>query len=226
MTTAPDGSPVEVYALLPPLGEAETVHGALPPGADVLDLGCGTGRVARRLVRLGHPVVGVDESAEMLAHLDGVEAVRARIEDLRLGRRFGGVLLTAHLVNTPSDGERHALLASAARHLRDDGRLVVQWHTPSWFETAADGQGGTIGPVRTSLRDVRRDGDLLSATVDYRIDDRTWSHPFTARRLAEPDLDAALHAAGLVRDAWLTPDRTWFSARPAQSSKSSSSRAR
>ncbi|MCE6998071.1 class I SAM-dependent methyltransferase [Saccharothrix sp. S26] len=224
-TTAPDGSPVEVYALLPALGEAEVVHDALPPGADVLDLGCGTGRVAHRLVELGHPVVGVDESAEMLAHLDGVEAVRARIGELRLGRRFGGVLLAAHLVNSPSDGGRHALLASAARHLGDDGRLVVQWHPPSWFDTAADGQGGAIGPVRTSLRDVRRDGDLLSATVDYRTADRTWSHPFTARRLSEDDLDAALHAAGLVRDAWLTPDRTWFAAR-GQSSKSSSSRAR
>ncbi|TQM82882.1 methyltransferase family protein [Saccharothrix saharensis] len=225
MTTAPDGSPVEVYALLPPLGEAEVVHGVLPDGADVLDLGCGTGRVAHRLVELGHPVVGVDESAEMLAHLNGVEAVRGRIGDLWLGRRFGGVLLAAHLVNTPSDDERHALLASAARHLRDDGRLVVQWHPPSWFDTAADGQGGTIGPVHSSLRDVRRDGDLLSATVDYRADDRTWSHPFTARRLSGDDLDAALDAAGLVRDTWLTPDRTWFSAR-GQSSKSSSSRAR
>lgn len=225
MTTAPDGSPVEVYALIPPLGEAEIVHGALPPGADVLDLGCGTGRVARRLVELGHPVVGVDESAEMLAHLDGVEAVHARIGELSLGRRFGGVLLAAHLVNTPADGERHALLASAARHLSDDGRLVVQWHPPSWFEAVADGQGGAVGAVHASLRDVRRDGDLLSATVDYRAGDRTWSHPFTARCLSEPDLDAALDAAGLVRDAWLTPDRTWFAAR-GQSSRSSSSRAR
>ncbi|MEV8441013.1 class I SAM-dependent methyltransferase [Actinosynnema sp. NPDC051121] len=226
MTTAPDGSPVEVYALIPPLGEAEIVHGALPAGAEVLELGCGTGRVAHRLVELGHPVVGVDESAEMLAHLHGVEAVHARIGELRLGRRFGGVLLAAHLVNTPSDGERHALLDSAARHLARDGRLVVQWHPPSWFEAVAEGQGGAVGPVHASLRDVHRVGDLLGATVDYRAADRTWSHPFTARRLSEDDLDAALDAAGLVRDAWLTTDRTWFSARPGQSSISSSSRAR
>lgn len=225
MTTAPDGSPVEVYTLLPPLGEAEIVHGVLPAGAGVLELGCGTGRIAHRLVALGHPVVGVDESPDMLAHLDGVEAVLARIGGLRLGRRFGGVLLAAHLVNTPDGGERHALLAAAARHLEPDGRLVVQWHPPSWFETAANGQGGAVGAVRTSLRDVRRDGDLLGATVDYRVGDRSWSHPFTARRLSEADLRSALDAAGLVLDRWLTADRAWFSARP-QSSKSSSSRAR
>ncbi len=214
MTTAPDGSPVDVYALLPPLGEAEVVHGVLPAGAEVLDLGCGTGRIAHRLVALGHPVVAVDESPAMLAHLTGVEAVRSRIEDLRLDRRFAGVLLAANLLNTPSDADRHALLAAAARHLAADGRLVVQWHPPAWFDTAADGRGGAVGSVEVSLRDVSRDGDLLGATVDYRVGDRSWSHPFTARRLTEADLDAALATAGLGVDAWLTPDRAWFSARP------------
>ena len=215
MTTAPDGSPVDVYALVPPLGEAEIVHGVLPAGAEVLELGCGTGRIAHRLVELGHGVVGVDESAEMLAHLRGVEAVRSRIEDLRLDRRFAGVLLAAHLLNTPSDADRHALLTAAARHLATDGRLIVQWHPPAWFDTAADGQGGAVGSVEVSLRDVGRDGDLLSATVDYRVGDRSWSHPFTARVLTEAELNAALAAAGLGFDAWLTPDRAWFSARPA-----------
>ncbi|MFD7654439.1 class I SAM-dependent methyltransferase [Actinosynnema sp. NPDC059797] len=211
--TAADGSPVEVYTLLPPLGEAELVHGVLPPGAGVLDLGCGTGRVAHRLVELGHPVVGVDESPEMLAHLRGVTGVRGRIQDLRLGTRFPGVLLAAHLVNTP-EGPR-ALLAAAARHLDRDGRLVVQWHPPGWFDGVADGQGGDAGPVRTGLRDVRRDGDLLHATVDYLVDGRRWEHPFTARRLTVDELDDELAAVGLARDAWLAEDLTWFSARHA-----------
>jgi SAM-dependent methyltransferase len=39
---------------------------ALPVG-DALDAACGTGRHTRRLVELGHRVVGVDGSAEMLA---------------------------------------------------------------------------------------------------------------------------------------------------------------
>ena len=42
---ADDGSPVEVYLLLPPLGEAEMVPAPLPEGSEVLELGCGTGRV-------------------------------------------------------------------------------------------------------------------------------------------------------------------------------------
>jgi hypothetical protein len=53
LATAPDGSRVEVYALLPPLGEAEIAHGVLTPGAEVLEPGCGTGRVAHLLNKSG-----------------------------------------------------------------------------------------------------------------------------------------------------------------------------
>ena len=81
------------------MGEPEIVHAAIPPGSSVLELGCGTGRITHPLVALGHPVVAVDESPEMLAHVRGAETVRARIQDLALGRRFGVVLLASHLIN-------------------------------------------------------------------------------------------------------------------------------
>lgn len=41
-------------------GEARLVHAVVPPGARVLDGGCGPGRLAAALHALGHPVVGVD----------------------------------------------------------------------------------------------------------------------------------------------------------------------
>ena len=40
-----DGCAVEFYALLPPMGEPEIVHAAVPAGASILELGCGTGRI-------------------------------------------------------------------------------------------------------------------------------------------------------------------------------------
>ena len=43
---APDGSPVAFYRRLPAFGEPELIHGAIPRGASVLDLGCGPGRIA------------------------------------------------------------------------------------------------------------------------------------------------------------------------------------
>jgi 2-polyprenyl-3-methyl-5-hydroxy-6-metoxy-1,4-benzoquinol methylase len=105
----PDGCSVELYARVPPLGEAEVLHHRLADGAAVLDLGCGTGRIARRLARLGHPVVAVDESGAMLAQMPmtpGVRPVQGTIQDLRLDERFAAVLLASNLINTMGVGLR------------------------------------------------------------------------------------------------------------------------
>lgn len=48
-------------------GEARFCAALVPPGARVLDAGCGTGRVMIRLVELGYDCVGVDLDASMLA---------------------------------------------------------------------------------------------------------------------------------------------------------------
>ncbi|HVV13973.1 class I SAM-dependent methyltransferase [Amycolatopsis sp.] len=49
------------------------MHAEIAPGAEVLDLGYGSGRIAHRLIELGHPVTAVDDSPEMLAYVRGAE---------------------------------------------------------------------------------------------------------------------------------------------------------
>jgi SAM-dependent methyltransferase len=93
----------------------------------VLDLGCGIGRIAEPLTALGHRVVGVDESADMLAHLRRAEPVLSRIDSLDLDERFGGVLLASTLVNTYDPVQRTGLLAAARRtRLRNDLLVAVR----------------------------------------------------------------------------------------------------
>ena len=46
----PDGCAVDLYRVLPAMGEPEIVHGAIPAGAGILELGAGAGRVTHRLV--------------------------------------------------------------------------------------------------------------------------------------------------------------------------------
>ena len=112
----PDGCAVDFYALLPPGREPEIIHRAAGRAdASILELGSGTGRVTNALVNLGHPVVAVDESPEMLAHIRTAELVCARIEDLALSRTFDVVLLASHLLNVPDTGIRQALLRTCAR---------------------------------------------------------------------------------------------------------------
>ena len=211
---APDGSPVELYALLPALGEAELIHAAVPDGSEILELGCGTGRITRELVVLGHRVVAVDESAEMLAHVRDAEIVQSTIEALELDRRFGGVVLASHLVNIESPQLRQAFLTTCRCHVAEDGVVVIQrlpTDDDAWQERAND-----VGPVRTTLRDVRRSGALVTAVVEYESDSRSWRHPFTSRLLSEEEVEAALEEAGLRLRAWLDDRRLWLSAEPAR----------
>jgi SAM-dependent methyltransferase len=211
----PDGCAVELYVLLQPMGEPEIVHAAVPAGASVLELGAGAGRVTHPLVALGHPVVAVDESAEMLANIRGADTVQAGIEDLDLRRRFDAVLLASFLVNTDDRDVRRRFLATCRRHVRDGGCVLIQRHPPAWFDEATNGEG-VAGGVIHRLRNVSRPGPgLLAATVEYQVGDRVWTQTFTAERLDDEALAAALAEAGLAVDAYLTGDGSWVRAVPA-----------
>lgn len=218
----PDGCSVEFYAALSPGEEPRIVHEAIPEGVSILELGAGAGRVTHALLGLGHQVVAVDESPEMLERIRGAETVLARIEDLDLGRRFDAVLMASYLVNVPDFGRRRTLLGSCRRHLRDDGCVLLQRHEPEWFDTAApfERHHGELpqGELVYRMRDVTRPGPgLVSATMEYRIGDRTWTQSFTSQRVDDAQLAADLEAVGLVVDAYLTDDRTWVRARPSAS---------
>jgi SAM-dependent methyltransferase len=207
----PDGCSVEFYARIAAMGEPAIVHDAIRPGARILELGCGTGRVTHPLIALGHPVVAVDESPEMLAHVRGAETVCARIEDLALGRRFDAVLLASHLIHADPP-HRTAFLAACARHVADDGCVVIEQHPPQWFSTVADAESTRDGII-FRLRDVSRPApNLVSATVEYVDGDQRWTQTFTATRLEENELTDVLADAGLRLETYLTADHGWLRA--------------
>ena len=207
----PDGCAVDLYALLPHGGEAQIVHSAIPGGASVLELGCGTGRILRPLAELGHPVVGVDESPQMLARAGDLETVHSPIETLDLPRRFDAALMASTLINTPEPGVRHAMLATARRHLARGGRVVIQRHSPSWFDSVGPSTVKREG-IRYAVGEVRRDGPLLTTTVGYDVGTRRWTHTFTTRLVTDEELADLLRDSGFGDIAWLSDDRTWLAA--------------
>ncbi|MBS3939485.1 MAG: class I SAM-dependent methyltransferase [Actinobacteria bacterium] len=185
------------YLAIPVDRDFAPVLDDLWPGASVLDLGCGVGRLANELARRGHEVVGVDESAEMLAHLDaGVQAVQARIEDLDLGRTFDVVVLASHFVNTADAVERHALLACVARHLSPGGSAYVEHWNPDVIDDLHDGEG-TAGDVVLRFRLLEQRGAEFDAAITYVVGGEEWTQTFTAEILDEAQLEAAVEAAGL-----------------------------
>ena len=202
MDTAPDGSPVGVYVRLPELGEGELIASVLPAGASVLELGCGTGRITRQLVRQGFRVTAVDESPEMLTHVRGAVTVLARIEELDLGRRFDGVLLASNLVNAEPP-RRRTFLDACRRHA---DVVVVEGLPLGW--SPEDGETA-LGDVVSRLHVEGVEDDVVRGEVEYVVEGNTWRHSFAMHVFADDaDPGAALAEAGLRLERRL--DERWF----------------
>jgi SAM-dependent methyltransferase len=211
---APDGSPIELYEVLPSWGEPEIVHEAIPPSAQILELGCGAGRLTHRLLDLGHPVVAVDQSPEMLARVRGAETILADIEGLELGRTFPVVLLASHFINEADQDRRRAFLETCLRHVASDGVVIVQRLSPA-DDDGEPGEPTVVGPVEITLTDMVRNGSVFSAVARYRAGDRVWLQPFTSEVLDDEAVEEELAGVGLVIDRWLDEARRWFTARRA-----------
>jgi SAM-dependent methyltransferase len=211
-----DGCAVDFYALLPTFGEPEIVHAAVPPGASILELGCGTGRILRPLAALGHPVTGVDDSADMLARNPDLPTVCAPIESLRLDRRFDVVLLASTMINA-DPVTRQGFLATARHHLGDDGVAVFQQSPPDWFETVehAEPVRDDPGGIRRIIRSARWEPPRLRAEIEYQVGGNVWTHAWTSYRISDEELFSDLAAAGFQFGRWLTGDHAWFTAHPA-----------
>jgi SAM-dependent methyltransferase len=211
-----DGCAVEFYARLPAFGEAEIVHAAVPPGASVLELGCGTGRILRPLAALGHPVTGVDDSPDMLARSPDLPTICSPIRALRLDRAFDVVLLASTLINA-DPGTRRGFLAAVRRHLRGDGTAVFQQSPPAWFEAyqRAERVRDDPGGIRRIIRSARWEPPRLRTEIEYQVGGSVWTHAWTSYRIGDEELARDLASAGLRLGDWLTGDRAWFTARPA-----------
>ncbi|GIH14998.1 class I SAM-dependent methyltransferase [Rugosimonospora africana] len=215
-TIAPDGSPVDYYALLASAEDAERVHTAIPEKASILELGAGAGRVTKGLVALGHRVVAVDESAEMLDQIEGAETVCSPIQSLSLGRRFDLVLMMSYLIETADDELRPALLRACAAHVAPDGCVILQRQPPEWYDTAAPFERTADGGRTVRMVDVRRPGPgLLAATMEYTVGDHHWSHSFVTKRLDDDYLATLLAEVGLRLAGFVAGDRGWVRAVPA-----------
>lgn len=137
------------------------------PGG-VLELGCGSGRVALDLARHGHRVTGIDYDPALVAELDrsarseGVE-VRARDADasgFSLGERFGLILAPMQLIQLlPDEQARAACLHAGAAHLAPGGILALAIVEAGHSATAP--QEVTASPPMPDVRE--RDGWVFSS---------------------------------------------------------------
>ena len=211
---------IELYEAL----AAQVGRGARP--ARVLELGCGTGRVAVALAKAGHPVVAVDMSESMLAHGRErsaglpVRYVRGDMRALDLGERF-------RLVIVPLGGLEHMertddlarALATVERHLALGGLAVVDVAAPQpddlapgiqplvehWTRTIP-AEGGTRVTKLVSV-EVRPSQGLRQVTWHFDMQPvagalRRVTVRFPLRMLTAGELELAATLAGLRVAGW------------------------
>jgi SAM-dependent methyltransferase len=126
-------------------------------GEPVLDVGCGSGRVALHLARRGHEVWGLDRDPELVSALNAraraetldVQAVEADARDFRLHASFGLVVAPMQLVQLlEGEAGRARFLRCAAAHLAPGGVLAAALVDPSEAETPEESPGPPAPDVR------------------------------------------------------------------------------
>jgi SAM-dependent methyltransferase len=172
--------------------------------ARVLDLGCGTGRVALALAGAGHAVCGLDLDQALLDSLEeraraaapAADAARARGElrtvraDARgfdLGERFDLVLAPMQLAQLLDRPGRAGMLAAVERHLAPGGRaaLALTGETPAEWRP---GDGASPPPP-----DVREIDGWVYSSLPVAIE--TSGEAIVLRRLRQ-----VVSPAGELRD--------------------------
>jgi SAM-dependent methyltransferase len=205
---ASDGSPVAIYLALPPGDTPSLIHSAVPPGGSILELGSGPGRITRPLTDLGHTVVAVDNSEEMLSHIDYTETNLADVFELDLGKTYDAVVAGSHLINTPDAARRFALLSVCRRHVDPEGVVLIERYEPTWAAAPLPSQT-QVGPVLITFEPLRVETDEFRGRVIYALNQETWTQEFEAANLTEDALAEEAMTVGLHLKRWLNDSRTW-----------------
>ncbi len=152
-------------------------------GGPILELGCGTGRVALALAREGYRVVGIDNSPAMLARAeaklspqlrDRVAFIRADMAAFDLEERFGlAIIPLGTFGHLTSPAAQRRCLETVRRHLGPNGRLALDLPNPIAPGFLDDDPALVLHWVRVE------DGRTLSKYISRRVDPAQQLERFT-----------------------------------------------
>jgi ubiquinone/menaquinone biosynthesis C-methylase UbiE len=172
-------------------------------GQAVLEIACGTGRVAMRLAQDGIDVVGLDLSPAMLfvarEKSIGMSNIRWGQGDMRsfeLGETFGLAIIPGHsFQNMLTAEDQVASLKSIKRHLVPGGILVVHLDhlSVSWLGELTGDQGGVFKTA--GLFSHPKTGQQIRTS-------QAWSYEPATQTAISQKVWEAINATDEVVDRW------------------------
>jgi SAM-dependent methyltransferase len=169
----------------------------------VLEIACGTGRVAVRLAQAGTRVIGLDISPAMLAvarrksaGMGNIRWVQGDMRSFELEERFGLVIIPGHsFQNILTAEDQMKTLRAIHRHLIPDGRLVlhVDHLSVSWLAQLVEDRGGIFKPA----------GSFTHPTTGQEIrTTQAWSYEPATQTAISQTVWEAINAEGTVEGRW------------------------
>ena len=146
------------------LAALEELAGELPPGAAVLDLGCGAGVPATGWLAQRFAVTGVDFSAKQLElarrNAPSASFIKADMTDLEFApETFDAVVALHSIIHVPR-AEHPALIENIRRWLKPGGGFLATWALGEWEGAEGDWEGWGA-PMRWSHYDGQTSLRLL-----------------------------------------------------------------
>ncbi|PWB65079.1 MAG: hypothetical protein C3F14_05880 [Deltaproteobacteria bacterium] len=183
---------------------------SLPPGASVVDLGCGRGRHAIPLSRRGYRVTGVDLSYKMLrlacerADREGIAVEWVR-EDMREFVRLGAFDACLSMFTSFgffNDQENEKVLRNVSASLKEGGTLLLdlrnaQKGLAGEEEDLEKTMGVPAGRLRLHVHFDRQTGRAHAEHELTRPDGIRISSAFDVRIYSEEELNGMLGRAGM-----------------------------
>lgn len=187
---------------------ADDLEGWLVPGS-VLEIGVGTGLVAKALNERGYAVCGVDLSPAMLARARERIGLRVVCADaLALPVASGSVDNVVFVAALHAIGDTAGALTEAARVLRRGGRLLAAHGVPVRDNNDMEAASVLLTPLREARFDAPAVLDAAAAAAGLRpVADRlsaAWNKPGESPNEAVASIEQRLWSF-----LWDLDDATW-----------------
>ena len=158
---------------------------SLAERVDILELGCGSGRLTRALAARGHKVTGVDISSEMLTRASRLDTTNITylcqdMTKFSFKKRFCAIIIPYNTLNLLGEqGKVEHCLQLVRYHLQENGLLLLQVFLPDiktypsenaktfQFQIFKTPDGGKI--IKETLKNYRKEEQLIVMQERYRV---------------------------------------------------------